>query len=196
MIIRSTLAITLILSLFSCVPKTDNLREEFITPPNEYRPMPFWHLNGHLTKDEIEKQIREAKELSGFGGVTVLPVTAGRQHPTGLPCPGMTPEFLSKEYFDRYLDILSSSKKQGTEVILYDDIDFPSGSAGGRLHKEYPQYTRKFLVKEEFMARGNQHISKPLTRDSSSFLMAISAMDTTTHEVLDLQPFMQDSTLE
>ncbi len=196
MTIRSTLAITLILSLSSCFPKTDSLKEEFITPPNEYRPMPFWHLNGHLTKDEIEKQIREAKELSGFGGVTVLPVTPGRQHPTGLPCPGMTPEFLSEEYFDRYLDILSSSKKQGTEVILYDDIDFPSGSAGGRLHKEYPQYTRKFLVKEEFMARGNQHISKPLTRDSSSFLMAISAMDTTTHEVLDLQPFMQGSTLE
>ena len=136
---KGVIVLSVCLLLISC--QSDSLRDDFTNPPNKYRPMPFWHLNGHLTKEGVEKQIQEAKELSGFGGVTVLPVTAGPQHPTGLSCPGMTPAFLSDEYFSRYMDMLEISKRQDTEIILYDDIDFPSGSAGGRLLKEYPQYT-------------------------------------------------------
>ena len=194
--LKSITVIIILSGVISCASKTDSLRDNFNNPPNEYRPVPFWHLNGHLTKERVEKQITEAKNLSGFGGVTVLPVSPGPQHPTGLPCPGMTPEYLSEEYFDRYEDILSISKKLGTEVILYDDIDFPSGSAGGRLQKEAPQFTRKFLVKDEFIVQGNRHISKHHPSGSTSLLMAVSAMNTETLRVVDLHPYMKDGTLE
>lgn len=83
----------------------------FKSPPNQFRPMPFWHLNGKLSTGEIVKQMDAAKFNSGFGGITVLPVSAGPQHPTGLPCPGMEPAFLSDEYFDRYRISLKQRRK-------------------------------------------------------------------------------------
>lgn len=193
--IRIIIALSFVF-LLSCTSQTDTLRRNFENPPNEYRPMPFWHLNGHLTKEGVEKQITEAKSLAGFGGVTVLPVTAGPQHPTGLPCPGMEPSFLSQEFFDRYIDMLNISQKQGTEIILYDDVDFPSGSAGGRLLREYPQYSRKFMVKDETVIQGGKRFIKEYQPDSTTILMAVSAMNTSTLEVLDLQPYMKNSTLE
>lgn len=188
------LILSICILLIRC--QSDSLKEDFTNPPNKYRPMPFWHLNGHLTKEGVEKQIQEAKKLSGFGGVTVLPVTAGPQHPTGLPCPGMTPSFLSEEYFARYVDMLEISKKQGIEIILYDDVDFPSGSAGGRLLKEYPQYTRKFMVKDEFTERGNKRIVKEYVFNETTEMMVVSAMDISTLEVIDLSSFYDGKILD
>ncbi|MFQ8805674.1 MAG: hypothetical protein ACLR8Y_11945 [Alistipes indistinctus] len=40
--------------------------------------MPFWHLNGTLTRDTIVKQINRAKREAGFGGIAVLPVSGTR----------------------------------------------------------------------------------------------------------------------
>ena len=128
----------------------DSLRATFADPGAEYRPVPFWHLNGRLSSDEIVRQIEDAKNLAGFGGVTVLPVSPGAQHPTGKPCPGMEPAYLSREYFDRYEEMLRTSERLGQKLIVYDDIDFPSGTAGGRLLREYPRYTRKLLEMQEF----------------------------------------------
>jgi len=55
------------------------------------------HLNGQLTTQEINRQVADASK-SGFGGVAVLPVTAGAQHPAGLPSPGMSRTYLTEEY--------------------------------------------------------------------------------------------------
>lgn len=191
---NTALVISLCLFLMSC--QSDSLKKDFKDPPNKYRPVPFWHLNGTLTKEGIEKQIREAKEISGFGGVTVLPVTEGRQWNTGLPTPGTSPEFLSEEFFSRYTDMLEISKKQGTEIILYDDIDYPSGSAGGRLLKEYPQYTRKFMVKDEFTEQGGRRVIKEYQLNETSELMVVSAMNTSTLEVVNLASFYDGKVLD
>lgn len=173
----------------------DGLKSRFKSPPAEYRPMPFLHINGLMTKEGIEERLDGAKKLSGFGGITVLPVSSGPQMGTENICPGTEPAYLSEEYFDRYADILNVSRKQGTQVVMYDDIDFPSGSAGGRLTKKFPQYGRKYLEKHEFIVKGNQEVSKP-SPAALSDLMAVSAMNTTTLEVRDLMPCMNDSVLE
>lgn len=183
------------LGLVSCSSGNEALKERFATPPNAYRPMPFWHINGRMTKAGIEKEIGDTKSLSGFGGVTVLPVSAGMQWGSENWCPGTEPEYLSEEYFERYGDILRFSEQQGTQVILYDDIDFPSGSAGGRLQREYPEYTRKYLVKEELPVRGGAAVHYG-RRDTASVLTAVSALNVETREVLDLQAFMRGDTLE
>ena len=64
-------AVILVLGFASCSSKQDELRTDFENPPEEYRPMPFWHINGHMTRAGIEKEVGEAKSLSGFGGATV-----------------------------------------------------------------------------------------------------------------------------
>ena len=100
-----------------------------------YRPQPFWHINGELTKEGIYEQITDAHRKDGFGGVAILPLTPAQMWNGKDICPGTTPEYLSEGYFDRYRDILECSKELGTEVILYDDVDFPSGVLGGRMTK-------------------------------------------------------------
>ncbi len=193
--VRHIIPVILMMTVtYSCNQK-DTLKDNFRNPPNEFRPMPFWHLNGHLTKEGIEKQITGAKTISGFGGLAVLPVSPARRWTDEVPCPGMTPEYLSEDYFDRYSDMLEVSKSQNTEIILYDDINFPSGSAGGRFQKEYPKYTRKKMVKEEFPVKGPGKI-KLSPSDTSWLLMAVSAMNIATLEVADLAGYMKNRQLE
>lgn len=174
----------------------DPLKEAFRDPSNEFRPQPFWHLNGTLTSEHIDRQLTEARDKAGFGGVAVLPVTAQPHWQKGFMCPGMSPEYLGQEYFDRYTDILEVSKRNGTQVILYDDIDFPSGSAGGRLLREYPQYTRKFLAKHEFTARGGTRFRQEFRPDTTATVMAVSALNPQTKEVVDLGGDYRDGMLE
>lgn len=188
-------AVMLVIGCASCSFQQDDWKKGFENPPEAYRPMPFWHLNGFLTREGIENELQGAKNLSGFGGVTVLPVSPGTQWGTGNPCPGTGPAYLSDEYFDRYADILDVSEKQHTEVILYDDIDYPSGSAGGRLAKEYPQYLRKYLIKEELMVKGGRPVSYT-RKDTAAVLAAASALNEQTREVVDLAPYMQGNHLE
>lgn len=166
----------------------------FRNPDVSFRPMPFWHLNGHLQRDTIVRQMTDAARC-GFGGVTILPVSPGPQHPTGKPCPGMTPPYLTDEYFDRYTDMLETSRKLGTKLIIYDDVDFPSGSAGGRLRSEYPQYVRKTIEKEESLIAGPAAFSKALPASDDLKCMAVSAMNVATKQVVDLTDAVKDGVL-
>ncbi|MDP4196356.1 MAG: glycosyl hydrolase [Bacteroidota bacterium] len=92
--------------------------------------------------------------------MTVLPLTEGQfwKNYNGkyLPeiSPATSPQFLSDEYFERYKYILDYSKENNRNVVLYDDIDFPSGTAGGLMGKKYPQYTWKELKKSEINVEG------------------------------------------
>lgn len=167
----------------------------FADPGAEYRPVPFWHLNGRLSSDEIVRQIEDAKNLAGFGGVTVLPVSPGAQHPTGKPCPGMEPAYLSREYFDRYEEMLRISERLGQKLIVYDDIDFPSGTAGGRLLREYPRYTRKLLEMQEFEVCGPARFEYPLAVSDTLRCMAVSAMETASRRIVDLGAAVRRDTL-
>ena len=168
--------------------------KEFADPSDIYRPQPFWHINGTLTTEGIRKQLSDAIQGDGFGGVAVLPLNPGGMWGNQGICPGTTPVYLSEGYFNRYRDILECSAEQGAQVILYDDVDFPSGTAGGKLGEQFPQYTRKRLCKTEEEATGpkNVKIAVPL-RDS---FMGAAAMNTLTLERIDLGEFVTDSTLE
>jgi hypothetical protein len=103
-----------------------NLARDFTNPPPALKSWPLWHMNGRLTTEEIAAQLKDSRDKSGFAGAAVLPVSA------------TTPKYLSEEYFARYGDILETSKQLGMKVVFYDDIDFPSGSAGGLMAKRFP----------------------------------------------------------
>ena len=133
--------------------------------------MPFWHINGTLTTAEIKSQMQASRDKSGFGGVAVLPVFETK------------PSYLSDEYFARYGDILNTARDLGMEVILYDDTGFPSGSAGGKFRKLFPNDTMKRLDMAEDDARGPADYSKDLPAGS---LMGIVAMNTQTWQRLDI----------
>lgn len=145
--------------------------DEFKNPPAALRPMPFWHLNGTLTTAEIQAQLRDTREKSGFGGVAVLPVGTTR------------PQYLGEDYLARYGDILKTASDLGLEVILYDDTGFPSGSAGGKLQQLYPEDTMKRLDMAEEDVRGPAEYSRALP---PGILMSAVAMNTRTWRRIDL----------
>lgn len=168
----------------SCISADGPTEKVFKAPPNQYYPMPFWHMNGLLTTTELKEQLDKSYNESGFGGVAVLPVSPGtnwKDH--SIVVGGTRPDFLTDAYFDRYEDILKISKAAGKEVILYDDEDFPSGIAGGKMKELYPADLRKRLDKQEQIITSGTAVEMTVPPGK---LMAAVAMDTITLERINL----------
>lgn len=179
--------------IVSCVSSGGVDKKIFKSPPNQYYPMPFWHMNGHLTTEGIKEQLDKSYRESGFGGVAVLPVSsAPNWKDPSMLVGGTRPEFLSEEYFERYEDILKMSEAAGKEVILYDDEDFPSGIAGGKMKELYPESLRKRLDKQEEIVSGEK---EALIEVPDGVVMAAVAMDTLTLERINLKNFVKSGTL-
>lgn len=156
----------------------EQLIQDFKNPPQEFKPMPFWHINGELTTDGIRQQMKDAKELGGFSGISVLPLA---DKANGRP--GTTPKFLSPEYLNRFQDVLDTAEDLDMEVILYDDNDFPSGMAGGKLGELFPEHTMKRLDKVEKTIKGPQTFTDRLPEGQ---LLAVVAMNPNTLERIAL----------
>jgi len=181
-----------ILSSIISFSQSSNWQKLFKDPPTEYKPMPLWHMNGKLTNEELDRQMKDIRYASGFGGVTVLPVSEQPGLGGGKMYPGMEPAYLSDGYFNFYNHILEDAKSMGLHVIWYDDLDFPSGSAGGRMKKLYPGDTRKVLSKKDSVIAGPLTVSIPVP---SGALMAVVAMNTQTKERIDIAKSVSNGVL-
>ena len=124
---KITLFIVIIGIIVGC---TSKMEQNFQNPPREFKPMPFWHINGELTTEGIRQQLKDAND-AGFTGVSLLPLAE-----KSTTRPGTSPKFLSEDYFDRYQDMLDVAQELDMEIILYDDNDFPSGMAGGKMEEK------------------------------------------------------------
>lgn len=148
--------------------------------------MPFWHINGELTTDGIRQQMKDAKELGGFSGLSLLPLA-----PKG-DRPGTSPKFLSEAYFDRFQDMLDVAEELEMEIILYDDNDFPSGMAGGKMEELYPEHTMKRLDKIEQIVNGPVLFTDTVRAVK---LMSAVAMNMKTLERIEISEFLKDDVL-
>ena len=177
--------ITLLISFFAflnCIGQTGNTISKtlFKNPPKQYYPTPFWHLNAEITDSGIIKQMSDAKEKAKFNGVAVLPVKNTK------------PDFLSDASFAKVNTILETAKKLDENVILYDDIDFPSGTAGGKLEKIFPEDVRKTIDKREVIRNGPSTYKTPVPEGK---LMAAVAMNVETLERINLSGFIDANIL-
>ncbi|MFY0652806.1 MAG: hypothetical protein JXQ96_12260 [Cyclobacteriaceae bacterium] len=179
----TTFLIVLLLIIQGC---GNELEEKFKNPSKEFKPMPFWHINGELTTEGIRQQMIDAKEKAGFTGVSLLPLA-----PKG-DRPGTTPKFLSDDYFDRFQDVLNTAEELNMQVILYDDNDFPSGMAGGLLQEKFPDHTMKRLDNVEKEVTGPTVFQDTI---NAVKLMAAVAMNTDTKERIELSNFVQNDIL-
>lgn len=177
------LVLIVVVVFCSCKSNISEMREMFVTPATEYKPMPFWHINGDMTSQKSEQQLSDAVLKSGFGGVTVLPIGSRINNTTGDVRPGMSPKYLSEAYFEQYKSILDIAQRLDVKVVLYDDIDFPSGTAGGKIKTQFPNHTRKRLDKSEqiFIGPG---VYKTIIPEGK--LMSAVAMDTNTLARIDI----------
>jgi hypothetical protein len=129
--------------------------ERFQNPPKEYTIMPFWFINKVPTREEIVRQIREMKAKGVYGffiharrGLEVPPIKEPKPF---LPLWSSLSIGLVGVSWDKYFTeqrkvqpipylretwweivsiILQEAKKEGMLVGIYDEIDWPSGTAG------------------------------------------------------------------
>ena len=110
----------------------------FKSPPPQYRGKAMWSFPlSTLNENYIVSGIGEMAKLN-YGGFFI---EAGGGPTTGLseaylklfrrPQNNQGVVFLSDEYFRFYKLALEEAKKQGLEMILYDDYAFPTGTVAG-----------------------------------------------------------------
>ena len=112
--------------------------EGFANPPAGFRLAPFWFLNHRLRDDELIWQIDQMQQ-QGFGGF-ILHSRYGR----------LTP-YLSGEWMERLRTCCEEAKRRGMWAWLYDEDNWPSGTVGGLLPAEHPEWrmSQLYLAAQE-----------------------------------------------
>ncbi|KAK2017629.1 family 2 glycoside hydrolase [Colletotrichum eremochloae] len=116
-------------------PKTDepfNL-DLFKNPTSEYRGCPLWSWNTKLEKKRLLRQIDHLKDM-GMGGFHMHVRT------------GLDTEYMGREFMDRVRDCVEYAQTKGMLACLYDDDRWPSGVAGGKVVKQYPEHKTKHIL--------------------------------------------------
>lgn len=154
--------------------------------------LPLWHTNAPLTSDQIQEMF-EKGQANGFGGFTFLPLSK------------TTPKYLSDEYFKYFGEVLDTAKARGMKIIFYDDVDFPSGSAGGQLKEKFPDSILKRLDKYEWDVTGPLEFEEkspvPLAQKTlygkpEGVLQAAVAMNVKTFERIEITDCVKDGELK
>lgn len=99
----------------------------FAEPPTTSRPHAFWFWNGELTEAELDRQLDEMQA----GGVEEFFIHP-RQGLGGEFGKSENDYYLSTDYFDKVEHVVEQADDRGMKAWLYDDLNWPSGFAGGR----------------------------------------------------------------
>lgn len=140
----------------------DKNREErlsdmlFQTPTSEYRGAPFWAWNGRLQEETLMEQIEVMKRM-GMGGFFMHVRT------------GMDSPYLDGEFMGYVRACVEKARQEHMYAWLYDEDRWPSGSAGGKVTRDCPEYAAKSLLitprpygeKEEGVSGAEPQISRP-----------------------------------
>ncbi|HYN88693.1 MAG TPA: glycosyl hydrolase [Ardenticatenaceae bacterium] len=113
----------------------------FRTPPREFGILPFWFLNGELDPDEMRWQLREFRE-KGMPGI-ILHGRFGLEH-----------TYLGPTYLDRISLAIEEGERLGLKTWIYDEMNWPSGTADWRVVRERPDLTQRYLECLNFNVRG------------------------------------------
>jgi hypothetical protein len=142
-----------------------------------------------LSEEKIRSDV-ETMAKRNFGGFAVEP-SGGPT--TGLPADylkatGRKPSsegtvYLSDDYFKFYRAALEEARKNGMEVILYDEWAYPTGMVDGQLYAKYPQHIAKSLEMAETNVTGPAKAE--LTIPGNLYVGAVM-MNRDTFELVDI----------
>jgi hypothetical protein len=129
--------------------------DAFREPNRDFGILPFWFLNGELDPDEMRFQLRELRD-KGMHGV----VFHGRY---GLELP-----YLSDAYLDRIRLGVEEANRLGLAAWIYDEMNWPSGTADKRVLKARPDLAQRYLECVSFTITGPWFMC--LTGEDSRYL--------------------------
>jgi hypothetical protein len=93
----------------------------------------FWAINAPLDLRKLCGQLDEMKSC-GFDGAVF--------HPRFYPD---KPEYLGNEYLEILSDVILYAKSIDLEFWIYDENGYPSGTAGGKTLKMFPELASTWL---------------------------------------------------
>ena len=105
----------------------------FRHPTCEYRGTPFWAWNGKMNIETLDEQIDIMKKM-GLGGFHMHVRT------------GMDSPYLDEEFMGYIRFCVEKAKKEKMLAWLYDEDRWPSGTAGGIVTADHPEYAMQALL--------------------------------------------------
>ena len=152
----------------------NRLKEEFLSPDDEFSPVPFWFWNDTLCQEELKRQLEDFYE-KGIRGFVI--------HPRK----GLTEanRYLSDAFLDHVEFIVQEATRLRMKVFLYDEAMYPSGSAGGRVVKTDPGLAAKGLAMTLLRTEAlppdfgpdNQFVCAVVTDPESTFSMGFDTLE-------------------
>jgi hypothetical protein len=133
----------------------DRERAAFRSPARDFGILPFWFLNGELDPAEMRWQLRELAD-KGMHGV----ILHGRY---GLQMP-----YLSEGYLERIKLAAAEARDLGLAVWIYDEMNWPSGTADKRVLRARPDLAQRFIECISFTVQGPWFMC--LTGEDSRYL--------------------------
>jgi hypothetical protein len=124
-------------------------------PDRAFSILPFWFLNGELKQDEMLYQLRELRD-KGMQGV----VFHGRY--------GLEMAYLGDAYLERIRLGVEEANRLGLSAWIYDEMNWPSGTADKRVLRERPDLAQRYLECVSFSIRGPWFMC--LTGEDSRYL--------------------------
>jgi hypothetical protein len=111
------------------------LRQAFVDPPPEYRPLIIAHAGPLNDPDALEGlAARRAGGAVLDAGVKPGSKNLGEE-------PWNNPTYLDDpKQFEKLRQVVGRLREQGRAVWLYDELGYPSGSAGGRVLAGHPEF--------------------------------------------------------
>lgn len=165
------------------------IQDAFGHPQTDIRPRPLWMWNGRPEEAKIKEIMQKSRDQSGYGGFHIIPF--GRCSLT----------YMSEEYLDIYEVVLKEAETLGMSVCLYDEWEFPSGSAGGQMQHYYPEHCAKRLDKIETDVLGPVLYRQPVNiyqadDTPAGTIMSVVAMNNESLERIDISAYIQDGYLQ
>ncbi len=125
---------------------TPDARGTFLSPPMSYRSAPFWFWNDKLDPDRLVWQFDQMVD-AGTGGACL--------HARS----GLDPEeYLDERWFAGVDAVLDRALERKAIIWLYDELGWPSGTAGGRVLREYPNYRAQALQMHDVVVKSGDDL--------------------------------------
>ena len=127
----------------------DVVIKNFLCPPEEFSPIPFWFWNDKFSEEKIKEQILDMK-AHGIDGFVIHPRI-------GIP---ESIGYLSDEFMHFVKFAVKCAKDNNMKVVLYDEGMYPSGSANGKVVEANGKFANKCLVQEICPAQSSVELPK------------------------------------
>jgi len=149
------------------VPSLRDVARNFKTPPHEYGAIqPFASWNGPDPAEVRQRIVRDLDRLSA-NGIFIVNLSPGRGEP----------KYLSPDHMDQVKFMVAEAAKRGMRLWIQDESDYPSGFAGGKISKLYPQLGMQGIVADiRVHVMPGQTLTMPVPADTLS-IMALKSSD-------------------